>query len=285
MSTYIIAEIGINHNGDMDLAKELILKAKHGGCDAVKFQKRDIESVYSEEELNTPRESPFGTTTREQKEGIEFDINQYKELESYSKQCGLDFIVSCWDLKSLDLVQENLDVKYHKVASAMATDKTFLMELNKIKKPVILSVGMCTQVEVDRAMVILNNVKYILACTSTYPTKAEEINLKYVETLIERFPFTKVGFSNHYNGMDACVGAVALGAECIEFHITKERTMYGSDQPASIQDVDDLVDAVRKMELMVGDGVKIVYDSEIPIAAKLRKVNDTILKQLNKEYL
>ena len=281
MNTYIIAEIGINHNGDMDLAKELILKAKHGGCDAVKFQKRDIESVYSEEELNTPRESPFGTTTREQKEGIEFDINQYKELESYSKQCGLDFIVSCWDLKSLDLVQENLDVKYHKVASAMATDKTFLMELNKTKKPVILSVGMCTQAEVDRAMVILNNVKYILACTSTYPTKAEEINLKYVETLIERFPFIKVGFSNHYNGMDACVGAVTLGAECIEFHITKERTMYGSDQPASIQDSDDLVDAVRKMELMVGDGVKIVYDSEVPIAKKLRKVNDTMIKRYN----
>ena len=265
-NTYIIAEIGINHNGDMDLAKELILKAKHSGCDAVKFQKRDIESVYSEGELNTPRESPFGTTTREQKEGIEFDINQYKKLESYSKQCGLDFIVSCWDIKSLDLVQENLDVKYHKVASAMATDKSFLQKLNKTHKPVILSVGMCTQTEVDRAMVILNNVKYILACTSTYPTEAEEINLKYVETLIERFPFTKVGFSNHYNGMDACVGAVTLGAECIEFHITKDRTMYGSDQPASIQDVDDLVDAVRKMELMVGDGVKIVYDSEVPIA-------------------
>ena len=280
-NTYIIAEIGINHNGDMDLAKELILKAKNSGCDAVKFQKRDIESVYSEEELNTPRESPFGTTTREQKEGIEFDINQYKELESYSKQCGLDFIVSCWDLKSLDLVQENLDVKYHKVASAMATDKTFLMELNKTKKPVILSVGMCTQTEVDRAMDILNNVKYILACTSTYPTKAEEINLKYVETLIERFPFIKVGFSNHYNGMDACVGAVTLGAECIEFHITKERTMYGSDQPASIQDVDDLVDGIRKMEVMVSDGVKIVYDSEVPIAKKLRKVNDTMIKRYN----
>ena len=278
MSTYIIAEIGINHNGDMDLAKELILKAKHGSCDAVKFQKRDIESVYSEEELNTPRESPFGTTTREQKEGIEFDINQYKELESYSKQCGLDFIVSCWDLKSLDLVQENLDVKYHKVASAMATDKTFLMELNKTKKPVILSVGMCTQIEVDRAMVILNNVKYILACTSTYPTKAEEINLKYVETLKRLYPNTKVGFSNHYNGMDACAGSIVFGAECVEFHITKDRTMYGSDQPASIQDVDDLVDAVRKMELMVGDGVKIVYDSEVPIAKKLRKVNDTMTK-------
>ena len=281
MSTYVIAEIGINHNGDMKLAKELIRKAAKSGCDAVKFQKRDIDSVYTKEELDTPRESPFGTTTREQKEGIEFDIEQYVELQEYSKKYTLDFIVSCWDLKSLGLVQENLDVKYHKVASAMATDKTFLMELNKTHKPVILSVGMCTQVEVDRAMVILNNVKYILACTSTYPTKAEEINLKYVETLTERFPFIKVGFSNHYNGMDACVGAVTLGAECIEFHITKDRTMYGSDQPASIQDVDDLVDAVRKMELMVSDGVKIVYDSEVPIAKKLRKVNDTMTKRYN----
>ena len=130
--------------------------------------------------------------------------------------------------------------------------------------------------EVQAAMDILNNVEYVLACTSTYPTKAEEINLRYVETLKRLYPDTKVGFSNHYNGMDACVGSVVLGAECVEFHITKDRTMYGSDQPASIQDVDDLVDAVRKMELMVGDGIKVVYGSEIPIAAKLRKVNDTI---------
>ena len=276
MSTYIIAEIGINHNGDMKLAKELIRKAARSGCDAVKFQKRDIDSVYTKEELDTPRESPFGTTTREQKEGIEFDIEQYVELQEYSKKYSLDFIVSCWDKKSLDLVLYHLDVKYHKVASAMATDKSFLQKLNKTQEPVILSVGMCTQAEVDAAMIILDNVKYILACTSTYPTKAEEINLKYVETLKRLYPNTKVGFSNHYNGMDACAGSIVFGAECVEFHITKDRTMYGSDQPASIQDVDDLVDAVRKMELMVGDGVKIVYDSEVPIAKKLRKINDTI---------
>ena len=276
MSTYIIAEIGINHNGDMDLAKELIYDSFHAGCDAVKLQKRDIESVYTKEELDTPRESPFGTTTREQKEGIEFSIEQYKELQTYTQELGLDFIVSCWDKKSLDLVEEHLDVKYHKVASAMATDKEFLEKLNDTGKPVILSVGMCTDDEVQAAMDILNNVEYVLACTSTYPTKAEEINLRYVETLKRLYPDTKVGFSNHYNGMDACVGSVVLGAECVEFHITKDRTMYGSDQPASIQDVDDLVDAVRKMELMVGDGIKVVYGSEIPIAAKLRKVNDTI---------
>ena len=276
MKTYIIAEIGINHNGDIDLAKELILKSKSSGCDAVKFQKRDIESVYSQEELDTPRESPFGTTTREQKEGIEFSIEEYKQLQSYTQELGLDFIVSCWDSKSLDLVEEHLDVKYHKVASAMATDKEFLKKLNDIGKPVILSVGMCTDDEVSAAMSILLNVEYILACTSTYPTIAEEINLKYIETLKRLYPNTRVGFSNHYNGLDACVGSVLFGAECVEFHITKDRTMYGSDQVASIQDSDDLVDSIRKMELMVGDGIKKVYDSEVPIAAKLRKVNDTI---------
>jgi N-acetylneuraminate synthase len=276
MKTYIIAEIGINHNGDIDLAKELILKSKSSGCNAVKFQKRDIESVYSQVELDTPRESPFGTTTREQKEGIEFSIEEYKELQSYTQELGLDFIVSCWDSKSLDLVEEHLDVKYHKVASAMATDKEFLEKLNDTGKPVILSVGMCTDDEVSAAMSILLNVEYILACTSTYPTRAEEINLRYIETLKHLYSNTKVGFSNHYNGLDACVGSIIFGAECVEFHITKDRTMYGSDQVASIQDSDDLVDSIRKMELMVGDGIKKVYDSEVPIAAKLRKVSDTI---------
>ena len=274
--TYIISEIGINHNGDIELAKELILKSKKSGCDAVKFQKRDIESVYTKEELDTPRESPFGTRTREQKEGIEFSIEQYKELEKFSKEQGLEFIVSCWDKVSLDLVEEHLDVKYHKVASALATDKTFLQKLNDTNKPIILSVGMCTQEEVDAAVDILDNVEYILACTSTYPTKAGELNLKYVQTLKENYPNIKVGFSNHYNGMDACVGSIVFGAECVEFHITKDRTMYGSDQPASIQDSDDLVDAIRKMEVMIGDGVKKVYDSEVPIAQKLRKVNDIV---------
>ena len=274
--TYIISEIGINHNGDIQLAKELMLKSKNSGCDAVKFQKRDIDTVYTQEELDTPRESPFGTTTREQKNGIEFNIEQYKELESYSKELGLDFIVSCWDLKSLQEVEDNLNVKYHKVASALATDKEFLESLHYTGKPIILSTGMCTDEQVDAALDILKHTEYILACTSTYPTKAEELNLSYIKTLKEKSPYLKVGFSNHYNGIDACVGAVTFGAECVEFHITKDRTMYGSDQPASIQDVDDLVDAVRKMELMVGDGVKVVYDSEVPIAAKLRKVSDTI---------
>lgn len=274
--SYIIAEIGINHNGDIDLAKELIDTAHDSGCDAVKFQKRDVESVYSAEELDKPRESPWGTTTREQKHGIEFNMVEYKELEEYSDKKGLDFIVSCWDSNSLQEVEDNLNVKYHKIASAMATDRSFLQKLNNTKKPVILSVGMCTDEEVDAAVNILDNVEYILACTSTYPTKEEEVNLNYITTLKEKYPNLSVGFSNHYNGLAACVGATALGSECLEFHITKDRTMYGSDQVASIESVNELLVSVRKIEKMLGDGKKVVYESEVPIAKKLRKVSDTV---------
>mgnify|MGYP003110499142 FL=1 len=268
--TYIIAEIGINHNGSMDLAKQLISQAYDSGVDAVKFQKRDIELVYTREELDKPRESPWGTTNREQKEGLEFSIEQYKELKEYCDSLDLDFIISCWDVNSVDDV-ECLDVKYHKVASALVTDKKFLSKLNDTGKPIILSTGMSTENEIHSAMSMLDNVEYVLACTSTYPTKAEELNLLYINTLKNSFK-CKAGFSNHYNGHDACVAATALGAECIEFHITHDRTAYGSDQAASIQNSKDIVDAIRKVELMLGDGHKKVYDSEIPIANKLRKV-------------
>jgi len=274
--TYVIAEIGINHNGDMDLAKEFIVTADSCGCDAVKFQKRDIESVYTQEELDTPRKSSFGTTTREQKEGIEFSIEEYKELQTYTHELGLDFIVSCWDEKSLDLVEEHLDVKYHKVASAMVTDKSFLEKLNDTGKPIILSTGMCTDEQVDAALKILKNTEYLLACTSTYPTKEEEINLKYITTLKEKYPHLSVGFSNHYSGLAACIGATALSAECLEFHITKDRTMYGSDQIASIESVRELMVSVNKIQKMLGDGKKVVYDSEKPIIDKLRKIDNTI---------
>ena len=274
--SYVIAEIGINHNGDIDLAKELIDMAHASGCDAVKFQKRNVEEVYSTEELDKPRESPWGTTTREQKHGIEFNIVQYKELEEYADEKGLDFIVSCWDLDSLQEVEDNLNVKYHKVASALATDKDFLEALHYTGKPIILSTGMCTDEQVDAALKILKHTEYVLACTSTYPTKEEEVNLNYINTLKEKYPYLSVGFSNHYNGLAACIGATALGAECLEFHITKDRTMYGSDQVASIESVNELMVSVRKIEKMLGDGKKVVYDSEVPIAEKLRKVESTV---------
>ncbi len=275
--TYIIAEIGINHNGDLDLAKELITIAKSSGCDAVKFQKRDIESVYTEEELDAYRESPWGKTNREQKMGLEFSIEQYIELENFCNNLELDFIVSCWDKTSVDLIEENLNIKYHKVASALLTDKSFLEKLNSTGKKIILSTGMSTDEEIDAALKILKNVEYVLACTSTYPTKDNEVNLNYIKTLKSKYPEYKIGFSNHSNGMIATFGAAALGSECIEFHITKDRTMYGSDQVASIENVNGLISGIRKMENILGDGVKIVYESEKPIMLKLRKVNNILL--------
>ena len=229
-TTYIISEIGINHNGDIELAKELIKLSADSCADAVKFQKRTLDMVYTKEELDKYRESPWGTTNRQQKQGLEFDIRTYKQLQDYTKSLGLDFIVSCW--------------------------------------------GMCTEEQICAAIDVLDNVEYVLACTSTYPTQPEEINLKHICTLKDKHPDIKVGFSNHYSGHDACVGAAALGAECIEFHATKSRTMYGSDQAASIEKIEALVDAIRTMELMLGNGTKQVYGSEIPIMNKLRKVSD-----------
>jgi N-acetylneuraminate synthase len=274
--TYVIAEIGINHNGDLNLAKELMEVAKINGCDAVKFQKRDIDSVYTEEELSAYRESPWGTTNRQQKEGLEFSIEQYKVLESYSNELGLDFIVSCWDNKSVDLINSELNVKYQKIASALLTDKSFLEKINSTGKPVIVSTGMSTEEEIDAALSILNNVEYVLACTSTYPTKDEEINLNYITTLKQKYPQYKIGFSNHASGLIPCYGSVALGSECVEFHITKDRTMYGSDQSASIEHVGELVSGIRKMENIMGDGIKVVFETEKPISLKLRKNNDIL---------
>lgn len=269
---YVVAEIGINANGSMEIAKQLIRKAHEAGCDAVKFQKRDIESVYTKEELDTLRESPWGTTTRQQKEGLEFSAEQYRELCGYTKSLGLGFGVSCWDEKSVDLIEQTISVDFHKVASALMTHRDFLEKLNQTKKPVILSTGMCTQSMVDKAVDRVNQIEYILACTSTYPTKPEEANLKYITTLQKKFPSHKIGFSNHYNGHEACIMAATLGAACIEFHITLDRTMYGSDQAASIENAKTLVDGIRKAEILLGDGVKKVYTSEEPISKKLRKV-------------
>ena len=275
MSIYVIAEIGINHNGSMELAKQLIYQAVEAGADAVKFQKRTIDLVYTPDELARYRDSPWGETNREQKEGLEFSPEQYEELQHLTTNLDMDFIVSCWDINSIAVVETHLDVKYHKIASALATDKKFLQKLNETGKPVILSTGMCTEEQIAAAIEILDNVEIVLACTSTYPTKAQEVNLRHICTLREKYPHLKIGFSNHYNGLDACVGAVAMGALCVEFHITHDRTAYGSDQSASIENSEALVDAIRKMKTMLGDGVKVVYDSEKPIAAKLRKKNDT----------
>lgn len=280
----LIAEIGINANGSVDIAKKLIDVAKDAGCHYVKFQKRDLDSVYTQAELDAPRESPWGKTNRDQKKGLEFTVEQYKEIDAYCKQVAIGWFVSCWDVKSVELMEENFpEMPYHKVASALLTDRAYLERLKATGKKIILSTGMSTESQILTACEILGDSLFaVMHCTSTYPTKPEEMNLSYIEILRNLMSHTEsnevplVGFSNHYSGLAWVPAAVAFGAEMLEFHITLDRTMYGSDQAASIEPdgVKKLVDYVDVSLKMIGDGRKRVYDSELPIIKKLRKNTD-----------
>jgi N-acetylneuraminate synthase len=269
----VTAEIGINANGDLAIAKKLIDIATSAGCDYVKFQKRDIDSCYTKYELDMPRESAWGMTTREQKHGIEFDVCDYVVIDDY---CAgkIGWFVSPWDVISID-VMDQFQTPFIKIPSARITDIVYLNAIARLKTPVILSTGMSTLDEIDRAVVLLgeNNIQYILHCTSTYPTKPEEININCIQTLKEIYPGIKIGFSNHYPGLNAMELAVAHGAKMIEFHITPDRAMYGSDQSASIEPR-GLFEFMEKLKLtnkMMGDGKKKIYDSEVPIMEKLRR--------------
>jgi N-acetylneuraminate synthase len=270
---YVIAEIGINHNGSENHARKLIDQAHKSGCQAVKFQKRNPDLCVPENQKDLKRETPWGVMTYlEYKWKIEFSVEQYQSLRGYTKSLGMDFIVSCWDEESVDDIENNVEVDYHKVASALVTDISFLKKLAATGKPTILSTGMCTPEQVDAAVVALgSSLKYILACTSTYPSSVDEVNLKYIHTLKNTYPNIKAGFSNHHSGLVACLGATALGSECIEFHITDDRTQFGTDQASSIEHSEELVRQINILSTMLGDGVKQVYDSEIPIMNKLRK--------------
>ena len=269
---YVIAEIGINHNGSENHARKLIDQAYRSGCQAVKFQKRNPDLCVPETQKDLKRETPWGVMTYlEYKWKIEFSVEQYQSLSKYTKSLGMDFIVSCWDEQSVDDIENNVEVDYHKVASALVTDISFLEKLASTGKPTILSTGMCTPEQVDAAVKALGpSLKYVLACTSTYPSSVDEVNLKYIHTLKDTYPNIKAGFSNHHSGLVACLGATALGSECIEFHITDDRTQFGTDQASSIEHSDELVRQINILSTMLGDGVKKVYDSEIPIMKKLR---------------
>ena len=271
-NVFIIAEIGINHNGSENHARKLIDQAHRSGCHAVKFQKRNPDLCVPEDQKNKIRETPWGEMTYlDYKWKIEFSVEQYQNLRDYTKMLGMDFIVSCWDEQSVDDIELNVEVDYHKVASALATDISFLKKLAATGKPIILSTGMCTSEQVDAAVTALgDSLKYILACTSTYPSAVDELNLKYIHTLKDKYPHIKAGFSNHHSGFVASLGATALGSECIEFHITDSRTQFGTDQAASIEHSEELVRQINILTRMLGDGVKKVYDSEIPIMKKLR---------------
>jgi N-acetylneuraminate synthase len=272
----VIAEIGINHNGSVDIAKKLVDLAVDNGCYAVKFQKRTIEEVYTAAELDVPRESPWGTTNRQQKEGLEFGKTEYDEIDTYCKQKGILWSASAWDINSQKFLQQ-YDLPFNKVASAMLTYDDLLVEIAKEGKHTYISTGMSDLSLVDHAVNIF--IKHscpftIMHCTSTYPTDISECNIRCVQTLQERYPASiGIGYSGHEKGVLPTVLAVSQGADVVERHITLDRTMYGSDQAASLgpEGLSRLCRDVNEVEIILGDGTKVVYDSEKPIAKKLRK--------------
>lgn len=273
MSIFVIAEIGINHNGDVAIAKQLIDVAKLAGADAVKFQKRTVEKVYSNEELDKPRESPWGTTTREQKLGLEFGKKEYDEIDKYCKEKKINWFASAWDLDSQKFLRP-YDLKYNKIASAMITYKDLLEEVASEKKHTFISTGMCDLGIIDRAVEIFRKVDCpfeLMHCMSTYPTNDEDANLSCILTLHSRYK-CNVGYSGHEVGLAVSYAAAALGISSLERHITLDRAMYGSDQAASVDPAlfIQLLGGVRKIEKAMGDGVVRIHEKEIPIAKKLR---------------
>ena len=273
MSIYIVAEIGINHNGDISICKELIDVAVASGCDAIKFQKRDIEKVYTDEFLNSLRESPWGKTQRDQKIGIEFSEDDYKEIDTYCKHNKIDWFASAWDLNSQNFLRK-FDTKFNKVASAMIVYEDLLRLIAEEGKHTFISTGMCTYEDIQKAIDIFNqyNCSFELMHTvSTYPMKDEHANLKMINVLKEKFK-CKVGYSGHEVGLAVSFAAAAQGISSLERHITLNRAMYGSDQSASIEPEGfrRLVGGVRKIELAMGNGIKTITDEELPIAEKLR---------------
>jgi N-acetylneuraminate synthase len=273
MGAFIIAEIGINHNGDVNIAKKLIKVAKEVGCNAVKFQKRDIDLVYSKEVLDSPRESPWGTTQRDQKRGLEFGQLEFEEIDRYCRELGIEWFASAWDINSLAFLDQ-FDCRHAKVASAMLADEKFLREVARRKRHTFISTGLSDMALVERAVGIFREEGCeftLMHCVGTYPMKAEDANLRCIQTLREKFD-CPVGYSGHESGLAVSYGAAALGITALERHITLDRSMYGSDHAASVEPngLRTLVGTVRKIQAAMGDGVKRVIEAEKPVAEKLR---------------
>ena len=271
---YLIAEIGINHNGDINLAKKLIDVAAENKFDAVKFQKRDINLVYSKEVLDTPRQSPWGNTTREQKYGLEFEKKEYDEIDSYCREKKIDWFASAWDINSLNFL-DNYNLKYHKIASAMIVDRNFLIEVSKRKKHTFISTGMSSLEDIKNAVKIFEEEQCsfeLMHCVSTYPMKVQDANLSTINQLKKEFN-CKVGYSGHENGVVVSLAAFMIGISSLERHITLDRAMYGSDQAASLEPsgVKFLSESLEKMFLSIGKpSMGKIIDEELPIAKKLR---------------
>ncbi len=274
MNLYLIAEIGINHNGSLDIAKQLIDAAASAGFDAVKFQKRTIEKVYASEFLASPRESPWGTTQRDQKEGLEFGREDYQEIDSYCKEKGIDWSASAWDVEAQYFIRE-FGAPFNKVASAMLGHKPLLSEIASERKRTFISTGMATLDEIDEVVGMFRKADCpveLFHCNSTYPMPEEDANLLCIPMLKARYG-CEVGYSGHESSLlKVCTTAVALGATSLERHITLDRAMYGSDQAASIETaaLDSFVETVRKVPLLFGSGEKKITAAERAVREKLR---------------
>ena len=274
MNLYLIAEIGINHNGDIEIAKKLVKEAADAGFDAVKFQKRTIEKVYTKEFLDSLRESPWGETQRAQKEGLEFDHNEYREIDRFCKELGMAWTASAWDVDAQRFIRE-FDVSFNKVASPMLGHKPLLHEIAGEQKKTFISTGMATLEEIDEVVNLFNRVNCpfeLMHCNSTYPMKQEDANLLCIPMLIKRYNCAG-GYSGHETSLlKVCSAAVALGATSLERHITLDRAMYGSDQAASIEThaLRDFVSTIRKIPLLMGTGVKEITPAELTVRNKLR---------------
>lgn len=274
--TFVIAEIGINHNGSIDTAKKLIDAASMAGCNMVKFQKRTVETVYTKPDLDRPRESPWGTTNRQQKEGLEFSRADYNEIDRYCREKNIEWTASAWDVESQKFIQ-TYNLKYNKVASAMLTNRALMEEIASEKKHTFISTGMSTLDQISKVIKIFetNKCSYeLMHCNSSYPMRVEDANLKTIETLRNLFK-CDVGYSGHETGIIVSCAAVCLGATSIERHITLDRAMYGSDQSASLEvpGLIKLVKYIRAVELAMGTGEKVVTETEAQIASKLRRVD------------
>ncbi len=277
MSIYVIAEIGINHNGSLDVAKQLIDVAKEAGCDAVKFQKRTIEAVYTAEELAKPRESVFGTTNGDLKRGLEFDSADYRQIDDYCRAQGLAWSASCWDTASVKFIAEFQPV-WLKIPSALLTNLELLDTYRVTEIPLLLSTGMSTWEEIDAAVEVIHPPgEYtmpltLLHCHSSYPSPLDELNLACIRSFQERYGLP-VGYSSHSVSPWPCLMAAVYGAEVIEFHLTLDRSSWGSDQSASLEPhaAKKLVEEIRTWERCKGDGEKRVYASEEVVKAKLRR--------------
>lgn len=270
---FVVGEIGINHNGSIDMTKKLIDAAIFAGCDAVKFQKRTVDVVFTKEELEKPRESPFGNTNGDLKRGLEFGKKEFDKINKYCKEKRIPWFASCWDERSVDFI-EQYNPPCYKIASPCLTDDALLNHHVATGKPVILSTGMSTIAQIDHALDILGKERVILLhCTSTYPSMPDELNLTVIQQFASRYQLP-IGYSGHEVGLYTTLAAVVLGACMIERHITLDRAMWGSDQAASVEPygMRRLVKDIRFVERAMGDGAKRVYDSELPIMKKLRRV-------------